>query len=316
MLDKEISVPIHLLDHLEENPKGSIHGIYRAGLKTSLDYFNICDRLKVWPNPTKKGRYIVLNGNQRLPLIIEKFKHDLIYEHFNLNPEDEFSSDPLVSKEFKSRLRSIFSDPENEKLLQNFQVKAMQRKVDVQVMERLDKDDAKLFAATFDRNRAKYDEAKLVNNIVDEVRTKNQEIMRRMIRPEQAFIQPLPRTVPNISQPSPAHSKPLENAPEKSPEPVSERWGAPPPQEHNEKPAPAALIPWTISLTREGYKEITETTLRLNSRIYRENKIKESLEKLSTALGDRPLDSDSIIIETALLVINKHIEVAESQEDL
>lgn len=316
---REISVPLHLLDLMESNPKGQIHGIYKAGLKTSLDYFGICDRLKVWKNPASKGRYIIINGNQRYGLIVDKKKHEILCEHFGLNPDDEYSEDPAVAKEYKGRLKAIQNDPENEKLLQNFHVKAMQSSIDVHVMD-LDKEDAKLFAASFDRNRAKIDEAKIVNNIIDEVKSKNKNIISKMVRPEAAYLQPLARTNDLVSKVSPNIAAPYEKEPvdapadpKKTPGKPSEfgEWGDPP---KNEKVAPVqtSLIPFTVSLTRSGYQEINGKILKLSSRIFREKTIQEALDQLSAALGDRALDSDSIIVEIALLTLNRHKVAAES----
>lgn len=311
MKHKEISVPLYLLDLAEDNPKGQIHGIYKSGLKASLDYFDICDRLKVWPNPKAKGRYIILNGNQRYPLIIEKKKHEILCSHFGLDPLDEYSEDPVKSKEYKTRLKSVMADPANMQLLQNFEVRAKQELVDVQVMD-LDKEDAKLFMAAFDRNRAKTDEAKIVHNIIDEVKSKNNILINKMVRPDKGFIQVLPKSSPvHVPQVAPTLANPVTPPPEE-PKPKQQeidfgKWG-PPPSQPQESTAPPLqpLIPFTVSLTREGYKEITERILRCSARIFRENQIKMALTQLEESMGDEPLETDSIIVEIALMTLNRH----------
>lgn len=51
------------------NPKQPIHGQYKTGLETSLDYFGLRDTLKVWEDPENPGKYFVLDGNQRLGVL-------------------------------------------------------------------------------------------------------------------------------------------------------------------------------------------------------------------------------------------------------
>lgn len=320
MIDKETTLPIQQLDKCPWNSKSEIHGVYRAGLRGSLEYFKVCDRLKVWPNPESPGRYYILNGNQRIDIIIDIKHSELICEHFGLNPDDEYSPDPAVSKEFRGRMRSIKSDPENQKLIQNFHAKVMQSKIDVMVMDRLDPEDARIFVATYDRNQAKFDEAKLVNRIVDEIQTKNQEIIKRMIRPERAYIQPLVKpVVPHTPTLAPGATDPMAPgdvvtvAPQPAPPEDYGKWGPPPPRE----PEPAlkpSLIPFVVSLTPSGHKEITETILRCSARIFREKTILAALKNLESNLETGDLDQDSIIVEIALLTTNSHLAVAESKK--
>lgn len=75
--DIEIVIPLHALDQAPWNPKTPLHGVYRKGLTGSLDTFRFRDRLKVWPNPKSKGRYFVLDGNQRIDVIREMVEGEI-----------------------------------------------------------------------------------------------------------------------------------------------------------------------------------------------------------------------------------------------
>jgi hypothetical protein len=326
-LGKETSLPIHLIDKCDFNIKIPIHGVYREGLKTSLDYFNVRDRLKVWPHPNKKGRYIYLDGNQRIDLIIDLRVLEQIHEHFNLNPEHEHSRDPAVRNEYKKRLRSIKTDPENQKLLDSFRIKANQSNVDVAIQEDLDEDDARLFVATYNRNHSKPDEAKIVSQVVDVVaqhQNKNMDMVRRMIRPEQAYINPLPPPVnPFTPAVAPENLTPLVTETPKTPEQIKEEknlygeWGPPPPIESRPDPLQKAYIPFgPLSLSREGHREISERILRCQARIFREEVLKTALRELEESLeesGDR-IDPDGIVFEIALRAMGKHIKKEEKEQ--
>lgn len=326
MIDKEISIPIHLLDACEFNPKIEIQGSYKIGLTSSIDYFGLRDRLKVWPNPKKKGRYTILNGNQRIGIIVSQRKLALICEHFGLNPDDAYSVDSAVSRAYKSRLKSIQQDPDNEKILQQIHAKVMQSSIDVQVIEKLnDKSDAKLeeadarlFVGTWDRNKAKHDEAKLINQVYDQLLPNYNEkrnLIDNMLRPERAFIQPLSRPeIPHTPALAPSLSNPIPAKPETSvAAPASSedygKWGPPPPIEATPPPKPS-LIPFVLSLTPEGHKEIENHILKNSSRLFREKTLQSALRNLESVLDGEDIDMQSIICETALLCINRRAEIA------
>lgn len=328
MIDKEISIPIHLLDSCDYNPKIEIQGSYKVGLTASLDYFSIRDRLKVWANPKKKGRYTILNGNQRIGLIINSRKVQHICEHFNLDPEHANSPDPAISRAFKSRLKEIQADPANEKILQNIHAKVMQSSIDVQVMERLNEKsdakmeeaDARLFVGTWDRNKAKYDEAKLVNKVYDALLPGHQEkksLIDNLLRPERAFIQPLVRPeIPHVPTLAPSLASPITApAPEAAPAPAEDfgKWGPPPPVESPPPPKPS-LIPFVLSLTPEGHKKIENHILRNSSRLFREKTLQNALRNLETILDGEDIDLQSIVCETALLCLNRRAEIKSDKK--
>lgn len=72
MPDRLATLPLAAIDPPPwGNPKIKITGVYREGLAASLDHFGFRDTLKVWPDPRHPGRYINLDGNQRLELLKE-----------------------------------------------------------------------------------------------------------------------------------------------------------------------------------------------------------------------------------------------------
>jgi hypothetical protein len=316
MIDKETQLPLSLLDRSPYNPKRPIYNEYRRGLKASLDYFTPCDRLKVWPNPQHPGRYYVLNGNQRLDLLIEREEERLIAESFGLEV------DPDLGQPNPKSLKKLRSDPTNESKLKEIQAQALQVMVDVQIMDRLDSEDAKLFTLTWDRNKAVYDEVRQ-SNLADEIRSKQRRLVDLMARPERSIVPP--------SRPKPL-GDPLGAAPQPQPDPEpftptkEKPWGDPPADarppkggeegDHSSpRSVPPSLIPLMLSLTPEGYREISEGVLRSKARLFREKRVQSAVEHLLNLCGESggPDTLDSVVVEIALRVLHVHVEVKERE---
>jgi hypothetical protein len=301
--DKEASVSLHFLDKFPTNVKKDIHGIYKRGLKASLEYFDLCDRLKVWPNPTRRSRYLVLNGNQRLDLIIEIRVNNLFAAHFGLSLDE---SGQLPARDL-TQLRT-----ENPDLLKKFTNQVMKTEVDVLILSRLDADDAALFNAVFDRNHATPDEAKIVA-ACEAVTSKPRALIKIMARPDIAFVQPKPPPAVPFSGSNP-QLPPIDpsshSTPDLSDVPDDPRYGQAPPAPS--RPPQPALIPLVLSLTPDGHKEIMSSVLRLNARLPRERKIIQALQELEQSITKRgkTFSMDDITLEIALLTISRHAVLA------
>jgi hypothetical protein len=315
-LDAEIDIPYALIDPAPWNPKTTIHGSYRRGLKASLDYLGIRDRLKLIPNSKRKGRYISIDGNQRLDVIGEHYLNILIKEHFKI-PDD--CSDAQFQK--------VMSSEENQKTIEKLKKKLPSILVPCQVMTRLNNDqaftesDAKLLSLTWDRNTAKVDEVKQADlyrevvaeqiKSVSDANKKAFEIQRKlMVRPELPVVQPSskPSTQPQESFKfaEPGTFTPTE----------SEPWGPTPPNGSQSvtqaQTQQIQLVPLVFSLTPDGYEKVTDSILRSKARIFRENVLKQALEVLESLLPiDLDQQIDSIIAEVALSITNKHKEIQE-----
>lgn len=307
MKDTETQVPISAIEPCPWNTKRPIHGVYKSGLKVSLEYFDICDRIRIWPVPGKKGRYYALDGNQRLPLIHQIFENRYLAESLGLEVDERGDPDPKA-------VAAARDHPDNAHALKLAAARVHNTKIDVLIMSRLDKEDAILFNATFNRNHAVPDEAKVVSS-AEMVRSKNQDIIRRMVRPERALVNPLPRPEVPRREPTPS---PEVLAPFVPSDEAEEKYGPPPPDaapsRRPDREQPKALVPLTLSLTHDGYKEIMSTCLKLNSRIYREKQILDALNQLDSSCveNNKHFDIDSVTVEIALLTINRHIKATES----
>ena len=314
-LDQEIDIPYSLIDPAEWNPKTPVHGVYRTGLRDSLNWFGIRSRLKVTPHFETKGRYISIDGNQRLDVIGEHLLNMKIRDYFKL--EDSISD---------TTFRKLVDDPQNTVVIAKLRKSLPKCMIPCQVITKLDehtkfsKSDAKLFAATFNRNAARYDEIKqadiyreIVNERIVGQAADRQRIIeshiKSMVRPELPIVQPVnPAINTTESQKSFQFDQPGKFTPTES-----QPWGREPPAPDTistqASSSAAQFIPLVFSLTREGYAEITDSILRSKSRIFRENRLKEALEKLEKFNpGDLDSKIDAIIAETALLTIDKHIE--------
>lgn len=179
VIGRETSLPLRQLKEFEYNPKKKIHGIYKTGLQSSLEYFRMRDRLKVWPDPARKNQYYLLDGNQRIHIIAAIIENQLIADHFGISIGDDGRPDP-------SSLRAIRADSSNELTIQNIKNRVPDALVSVIIFDDYDKEDAILFNATFNRNHAVHDEAKQINS-TDLIRSKNAELIKRMARPDKGL---------------------------------------------------------------------------------------------------------------------------------
>jgi hypothetical protein len=68
-----VDIPLALLEEAPWNAeiKRPIAGEYRLGLIASLQTFGLDEGLKVWPDPATPGRYKIIDGNQRKPILAE-----------------------------------------------------------------------------------------------------------------------------------------------------------------------------------------------------------------------------------------------------
>jgi hypothetical protein len=322
-LDTETDVPFGLLDMAVWNPKAVISGTYRTGLKSSLDWLGIRERLKVFPNPSKKGRYIVINGNQRLDLIAEHLLNIKIKEHFKI---EESISD--------SAFRKLKEAEDNQKTIEKLRKSLPTYMVPCQIITQLDEntkftlDDAKQFSLVWDRNAAKTDEVKQadvyreviknrLSTLADDKRKEFEARIKAMVRPELPVVQPAKKSTSEQPQSfefaEPGSFQPTEENP----------WGPTPPEPSAVASRSVAtarqaeqLIPLVLSLTQSGYESITDSILRSKSRLFREHTLKTALESLEKLLPeDLDAQIDSIVVETALSIVNKHIEIEEEEDE-
>lgn len=320
-LDTETDIPLSLIDPAPWNAKVPVHGVYRKGLKSSIDYFGMRDRLKVIPNPHRKGRYQCVNGNQRIDVITEHFLDVKIRDHFKL-------ADDCPDSTFKQ----VKEDPDNQKAIDKLKKSLVTFQVPCQVMTKLDENtplslaDAKLFTVTFDRNPSKVDEVKQaevyreihaekIAHISEASRKVFESRLKTMVRPELPVVEPRASKDESVS-PQPA----FEFAAPGSFVPTSDQpWGPNPPESNHAVSTSVSpqFVPMVFSLSSDGHKFITSSILRSKSRVFRENTLKRALEKLEqiTALTTLDDDIDSIIVETALLLINKKIESLEQSNE-
>jgi hypothetical protein len=221
MPDRRELIPIDLLDPAPWNPKHPIDGEHRAGLGASLDHFGVRDDLKVWPNPESPGRYVVLNGNQRLDLFRER--------------GDDFA--------------------------------------ECRILADLDSEDAKLFTASFDRNRAMYDFRKL-GELSESLKTKGADLRDRLLwLPKVNLPQAVVSAAAAIAE---AASRPAAEAAERAPE--------------------RGKIPFVFSISREGFEEVKAHIFATRNRLIQESRLRAALE----ALKDRVLDD--VVVELALRI--------------
>lgn len=257
--DKLVKIPLGQLDEFPGNPKTPIFGKYRRGLEESLDHFGIRDTLKVYPNPREVGRYFVLDGNQRLPLLIEAAE--------KAHGVDLDSGDDGVQD--RSR-----------------RMAALAIHIECRILE-LSPDDAKRFNAAFNRNHAKYDELKLseihedlisrLKEQGDEARTK----LKRLLRPEPApLVQPILDAADSLADSE--QTEPSEDEP----------WGPPP-----NPPAPRGAVGGNpparrsvvFSFSPEGHDEIMQGILRAKDRALRESRIRAAVASFDQRVFDSAL---------------------------
>jgi ParB-like chromosome segregation protein Spo0J len=218
MADERRTIPLADLVEAPWNPKVPITSVYRAGLRASIDHFApkgggnpLRDDLKVWPDPEAAGRYIVLDGNQRLGLLRESGVAE----------------------------------------------------VECRVLADLDPEDARLFTASFDRNVAKHDEAKLAA-LAGELGSIDDDLIATILRPDSVVVAP----------------PPLGDMPEVEP-----------------APGPVGpTIPVMFELTSEGYERVMAGALRTKARLKREARLTQAME----ALSERRIDDG--VVELALRI--------------
>lgn len=133
--------------------------------------------------------------------------------------------------------------------------------VECRILDDLDGEDARLFTAAFDRNRAFYDEVKL-HALAKGLRAP-EPLKLRMLR------------LPKVHMPDP------------------ELPGGP---DHPAPRPPQSTVPLILSLTREGYDEITAAILKSKAKLKREGRLREAL----AALSDREIDD--LTVELALRI--------------
>jgi hypothetical protein len=317
-LDKECDVPFSLIDASPFNPKQPIQGVYRRGLQESLRYFGLRDRLKVWPDPHRKGRYIILDGNQRRDVIEEHLLNIKIKAHFKLADD---CPDAVFNR--------VKEDDANKNAIDKLRKSLATFQVPCQVITKLDDEttltpaDAKLFALTFNRNHSKFDEVKQadvyreiraeqISKLSEDSRKAFEQRLKAMVRPELPVVDPKPERANNgTDEPVFAFAEPGTFKPT-----TDEPWGPVPPASSSSNSSQAIapqFVPAVFSFTKEGYEAIFSSVLRSKSRIFRENTLKRALTKLEqiTNLSTLDDDIDSIIVETALLLIDKRIEALE-----
>lgn len=337
MIDVETQLPWHCLDPSPWNSKKPIHGKYRKGVRASIDYFEMSDRLKVWPNPREPGRYYVLNGNQRLEILMEREIERLAVLKFGLQV-DEATQRPDLAK-----FREAMDHPDHVKEVQSIRSQAAELMVDVQVMERLDREDAVLFTLMYDRNHAITDEARLVTVADRELPNRPRRLIDTLLRPDRAFVNPVvtPKSLPGgPPEQSPKREESAEFAkypelpksenPEKSAKsdetpdfvPTEEKpWGDPPPsREIPSNPSTNtnySLIPRMFSLSPEAIKELDDGLLRTRARGIRQVRLLAAVKQLDEVLAeiDQTDESnfDDPIIELALLVMNRNMVAARNK---
>lgn len=322
-LDQEKNIPFGCLVPCPFNPKPTISGVYRAGLASSLGVFGLRDRLKVWPVPGGKNAYMVLNGNQRLDVLRETEMRRLFIEKCgveNIQDMKQLEVDGLMeSPDFGGVVR------ECRKALHSLPIPC-------QVITRLDadspftEDDAKLFVASWDRNRATYDEVGL-SALAEALReSRGDKLVSRLLRPERVIAPPPPRSealdaatapAPAAKPDAPPPGEPDEDEDEHSHLDVDNPWGPPPPVEGvpARESAPEALVPLTFSVTRDGYHHITSTILKINARLYRERKLREALDRLLSLLPEGAGRPDDVVVETALMILEANISVESDAEE-
>lgn len=318
-LDKEIDIPLSLIDPAPWQPKEVISGIYRRGLNESLDYFGIRDRLKLCPHPKLKGRYILLDGHQRIDVISEHILNLKIREHFAL---DDSTSDAAFSR--------VKQSPDNQKEIDKLRRTLPVTMIPCQVIsqlnfhESLSITDAKLFTLTFNRNQSKHNEVKTsevyreivterLKSISEDRRKMIEGRLKSMVRPELPLVVPPAKPKESDNEHSSKNQPEFQFAQPGMFTPTSdEPWGATPPAPVRSSTSSHQFVPMVFSLTSEGYKDISNSILRSRSRVFREAKLKQALEKLELICNAQTssLDDaiDSVLVETALLLLNKRIE--------
>ena len=345
--DLEIEVPFHALEQAPWNPKKPIHGVYRRGLAGSLAQWSMRDRLKVWPHPRDRGRYVALDGNQRLDVLREMIEDHLIdkkvvrevataltdegvaWREAHPGEEPPPGDESALFKRVEAARKAFRAD---ESLMGPLRLEAMGMMVPVRVLADLDADEAKLFTAAYDRNHAAYDEDKLAR-LVDDAQANRERLgiltdaarkrLDAITRPIRAIVPPPPppdTRAPDLGpaggteSPAPAPPPPAPTA--------DEPWGPPPPPPPAEtrvfpdgpRPRPAPLVPVIIPLTAEAHAELEDGLLRCKARPVRSARLVEAFERFGRAAAQAGEDADfaPAFVETLLLSLQRRAAIFEA----
>lgn len=303
--DVETVIPLALIDRAPWNDdiKTPVSGVYRKGLEGNLDGWGNRDRLRVWPRDDAPGRYYAIDGNQRHRIFSDRLLFARVLEH-------------LGTEATEKDVKAFMDSPDNIALLERFRLEAADIDVPVRIMTEvtdgvpMSRDDAKAFSLTWDRNKAKYDEAGVADTFRDLMREgrtqaaeRLREHLRSIARPELPVVPPLSVYTP------PALPEPAEG--ELEPEEEDTPWGpAPPPLERPAKPG-MTLIPIVFSVTSEAAAKIEASIVKLRiSRLFKERALIDALAHLERLVEADDLDAaiNDAIVEAALLNINTHIK--------
>ena len=326
--DYRIHVPLHALDAAPWNPKDKIHGQYRKSLTKSLETFSIRDDLKVWENPRNRGRYFVLNGNQRLDILCEhslrkqeSVELERIEKELGIGSIDRENAAEI--KKIKTKAVEIYEA--DEALKSQVRSRSMNESVECRVLVNLDPDEAKLFTATFDRNHANFNESKLAD-LAEEIearRKATQETIKLLLRPNRPFISPLALPMGTLNRTQAEKDKAeFEAKVSTAAANVSadKPWGDPPPPppatiglQVPKSGPPPQLIPVMFSLTPEGYERLTTGIIKSKSRAFRESQLLLAIERLAEFDPDEP--TDDVVVEIALRVINDRASILKEREE-
>lgn len=322
--DYEEDIPLRLLDPAPWNPKPAISGPYRRGLATSLGEFTLRSRLLVWADRRRAGRFITLDGNQRLDVVAEMAEDHLVsleaarrFLEGGGDPADPVN-DP-TTKAGRKRLGLLFEELRADAA---FSASCRSRAHDLPIPCRvlgLSPDDAKLFTAAYDRNRSKYDEAKLVD-LVDGIAGRQRALIDRLVRPVRPFVPPpaiaAPAPAPEVAPPAPVlASTETGSTPTLDADGDDMPWGPPPAPE----PTPTQgitrdaapreqLIPTVFSFLPEFDRELKDGLLGVSSRLLRNQRVKQAVEAWTGA--DPNADLSEAALEVALICFNRRAAIA------
>ncbi len=342
--DLEVDIPLHALDQAPWNPKPAISGPYRRGLIGSLAEFSLRARLIVWPVPRSSGRYYTIDGNQRLD-VVREMAEDHLASHeaarrltADLHAETAAAvavegAEPappldLDSKEGRKRLKAAFEPVRaDDAFMAECRARASSLPIPCRVLADLDQAGAQLFTATFDRNRAKFDEDKQARLVdlalaakekLGTLRESSRKRIELMTRPERPFVAPASVALPPPVAAAPPITAP---APSEAAAPGAEvnpdAWGEPPPVAAEVLPAQAAptrpaeppLVPVMFSLTAQAHAELTNGVLLSTQRMVRSTRLLEAVRKFVDCSTEADLSEAAV--EIALVCLQRRINVAE-----
>lgn len=145
--------------------------------------------------------------------------------------------------------------------------------IECRVLDDLDPDDAKLFTAAFDRNRAMYDFRKLAE-LSESLKTKGAALRDRLLW--------LPKV--NLPQTNAIAAESLAEAASR------------PAVEAASNAGEGGNVPIVFSLTREGFEEVKAHIFASRNRLIQESRLRMAISELK----DREIDD--LVVETALRI--------------